>query len=307
MLRLFDFAQVFILLAILSLTIHISLFMPLTLQYKMFRISLQWGYPVLYTCSILLPIMFVYTLLYSFSTFPAAYSFLLGSVVLAFIVFRYRPWRQKYIGYIWHLYFNAYNYHDCINEAELFAWISLTKGFKKYPMFKSLLFEVGHNQFTEIDAILVTESGVYVIEVKDYEGSISGNAYSDRWIRTNLKGNDYLVSNTLRQNQNHINALAHLLHKNGITNIPFYNFVVLGYKGYWIEVTDLYAGCCYCNISNMNKYIKQNIRESSYKMRPEIVGKIAEIIDANKRTDAYARHQHVVNCMAKDEEHEFTA
>lgn len=63
---------------------------------------------------------------------------------------------------------------------------------------------------TQIDHVLVSRYGVFVIEAKNMEGWIFGNENSVQWTQ-NLYGKKYRFQNPLRQNYRHTRTLAEFL------------------------------------------------------------------------------------------------
>ena len=79
----------------------------------------------------------------------------------------------------------------------------------EYIVFKDLWFQ--NNVYSvQIDHLVVSAYGVFVIETKGYKGWIMGGEYSDKWIQ-NLYGCKYEFYNPIRQNESHIRFLRHLL------------------------------------------------------------------------------------------------
>lgn len=76
---------------------------------------------------------------------------------------------------------------------------------------------------TQIDHIVLSTSGVYVIETKDYSGKITGNEKSEQW-EQNIYGYRYKTGNALRQNKAHIAAVRY--HGHIGKQVPMYNIVV---------------------------------------------------------------------------------
>lgn len=60
---------------------------------------------------------------------------------------------------------------------------------------------------TEIDLIMIAETGVYVFESKNYSGWIFGNNKQKEWVQTLQKGKKYSFFNPVWQNEGHIKAL----------------------------------------------------------------------------------------------------
>ncbi len=66
------------------------------------------------------------------------------------------------------------------------------------------------NGTTQIDHVIVSKFGVFVIETKNYKGWIFANAKDRQWTQVNYK-QKHRFQNPLRQNYGHICALSELL------------------------------------------------------------------------------------------------
>lgn len=92
---------------------------------------------------------------------------------------------------------------------------------EEYRVINDLLIRSeGHS--TQIDHIVVSRYGIFVIETKFYNGWILGGENSEYWTQS-IYGNRYKLRNPLWQNQGHIKAVRRLLDDKG--KIPFYNIV----------------------------------------------------------------------------------
>lgn len=82
---------------------------------------------------------------------------------------------------------------------------------------------------TEVDLILIHESGIYVIESKNYSGWIFGSENHKYWTQSlpNHSGQaeKYQFYNPLWQNETHVRCLKSLLQNN---EVPYYSYVVFG-------------------------------------------------------------------------------
>lgn len=67
-----------------------------------------------------------------------------------------------------------------------------------------------HTGTVQIDHIVVSPFGIFVIETKNYTGWIFGNENSQYWTK-NVYGNKYSLPNPIHQNYAHISALKELL------------------------------------------------------------------------------------------------
>ena len=71
----------------------------------------------------------------------------------------------------------------------------------------------------QIDHIVISKYGIYVIETKGYYGLITGNQYKDNWTQIVKKKKINYISNPIRQNYFHIKTLEKLL------NIEYQKFI----------------------------------------------------------------------------------
>lgn len=97
------------------------------------------------------------------------------------------------------------------------------------------------NNFTQIDQIVVSIYGIFVIETKNYQGWIYGSEYSEQWT-SNIYGNKNSFYNPVKQNYGHIKSLSKLLEldeKNFISIVTFsdsaeikgnYNSIVINFS-----------------------------------------------------------------------------
>lgn len=93
---------------------------------------------------------------------------------------------------------------------------------KEYIILNDLLFESnGHS--TQIDHIVVSPYGVFVIETKGYKGWILGGENSEYWTQVLYKSKRQFY-NPIKQNEGHVRFLRHLF--NGSVYIPFISIIV---------------------------------------------------------------------------------
>ncbi len=104
-------------------------------------------------------------------------------------------------------------------EKQVSALLSLLRK-KDYLVINDLLLQSGGHS-TQIDHVVVSVFGVFVIETKYYKGWIYGGENSEFWTQ-NIYGNKYQLRNPLRQNQGHVRAVMRLL---GDVNVPVHNIV----------------------------------------------------------------------------------
>ncbi|MDD2391538.1 MAG: NERD domain-containing protein [Bacilli bacterium] len=79
----------------------------------------------------------------------------------------------------------------------------------KYLLLSNIMIK-DENGTHQIDHLVISQYGIFVIEVKNYNGLIVGNEYKDKWIQY-LGKKKYYMNNPIHQNYGHIKALANLL------------------------------------------------------------------------------------------------
>lgn len=154
----------------------------------------------------------------------------------------------------------------------------------EYKVINDLLLSSGGHS-TQIDHIVVSVYGVFVIETKFYNGRIYGGENSEYWTQ-NIYGNKYKFRNPIQQNQGHIRALRFLLKKYG--NIPFISIVAFSRQAslgvdshtsviYWDEILSV---------------IRQNENQVLTKSQ---VWDIYDCLLANNSEDKKAKEEHIYN------------
>ena len=77
---------------------------------------------------------------------------------------------------------------------------------------------------SQIDHVVVSQYGIFVIETKSYSGWIFGAVYDESWTQSFRRGGKKKIPNPIRQNYGHICALVECL---GISKDYFHGVVVL--------------------------------------------------------------------------------
>ena len=148
-----------------------------------------------------------------------------------------------------------------------------------YKVINDIMIEVDSTTH-QIDHLVISKFGIFVIETKQWHGFITGNFYDYNWVMHYGK-NKFNVGNPVRQNHGHIKSLVNLLN---VDKDKFINIVC--FPG---QVT-LKLNNCYnvVNLYNLNSKI------TSY--NKEIVDNVEDInklIISNNITDKKLRKEHV--------------
>lgn len=95
-----------------------------------------------------------------------------------------------------------------LGESKVSAMLSFLPH-DKYKVIDNVFIKSG-DRSVQIDHIVVSIYGIFVIETKNYKGWITGFEYSEQWTK-NMYGKKYSFYNPIRQNRSHINALRKVL------------------------------------------------------------------------------------------------
>lgn len=79
-----------------------------------------------------------------------------------------------------------------------------------YTVLNNIMIRTQDGTTHQIDHIVISRFGIFVIEMKNYFGLITGNEYNDKWIQY-LGKNKYYFNNPIHQNYGHIKALKEIL------------------------------------------------------------------------------------------------
>jgi len=96
-----------------------------------------------------------------------------------------------------------------VGEGLLNLVINIALDKKKYQLLKNVTLQT-ENGTTQIDHIIVSRYGVFVIETKNYKGWIFGNEHSKVWTQS-IYGKKHSFQNPLHQNYKHVKVLQKLL------------------------------------------------------------------------------------------------
>ncbi|KEO82622.1 NERD domain-containing protein [Tumebacillus flagellatus] len=146
---------------------------------------------------------------------------------------------------------------------------------------------------TQIDHVIVSLYGIFVLETKDYGGTIYGDDRRAQWTQY-LGSKKSNFKNPLHQNYGHVQALKHLLHDMG--EIKMFNFVVFtGRAKLKIETAEDTDGEIF-SVLELHRAI------AKYKqpvLTPVQVAQIEERLKAANLDNRHTRKQHVQTIQAE--------
>ena len=166
----------------------------------------------------------------------------------------------------------------------------------KYIVLNDLMFKNG-TYTTQIDHIVVSVYGIFIIETKNYKGWIFGSENKDYWTQ-NIWGNKYPLYNPILQNKSHISFLLKKFDKLREKATSIFPIIV------FINASKMQlAGKCDCVLwlRELNSYIRSftqpimTIDECNY---------IASMLLTNNIEDKSKRKAHKNNVLSAIYRHE---
>lgn len=89
------------------------------------------------------------------------------------------------------------------------SWIALDENI--YYRLNDVTLPKNENMTTQIDHIIISKYGIFVIETKNYKGWIFGNETQEQWTQILSADKKFQFYNPIRQNYGHIKTLSLLL------------------------------------------------------------------------------------------------
>ena len=134
----------------------------------------------------------------------------------------------------------------------------------------------------QIDHIVVSKYGIFVIEMKNYYGLITGDEYKDKWTQ-HLGKNKYYFNNPIHQNYGHIKALEELLQ---MDNDKFISIICISNQAN-VKVTAK-------NVTQLD-FLNGLIKSYNTEIIDENLVEIKNKIESGNISDKGARKEHIRN------------
>ena len=158
-------------------------------------------------------------------SFTILYVILFG-MLLIYLILKHNYQKTEYYQATHFPYYKLFNDTGRLGEYYTFKYLFPLKGYKRFLFNCYVPKEAGTD--TEIDVIMLHESGIYVFESKNYSGWIFGTENQKQWTQTlpsgrNRSKKSYFF-NPIMQNKGHIKWLKAYLNEGD--EYPFYSYIV---------------------------------------------------------------------------------
>ncbi|WP_413998127.1 NERD domain-containing protein [Flavobacterium sp. W1B] len=152
----------------------------------------------------------------------------------------------------------------------------------KYKVINNIVLKAGE-MTSQIDHVVISDFGIFVIETKNYKGWILGGENSEYWNQVIYKRKEKLY-NPIRQNLGHIRVLRNCLTE--YPNIEYKSIIVFSSKAKIKVNTITNVVNSYQLIATIKKYSCKNLTETEKE-------NIFQKINALNLIDTYNKRQHI--------------
>lgn len=171
-------------------------------------------------------------------------------------------------------------------------------GYKRYLF--NLYVPKDDGETTELDVVLLHESGIYVLESKNYSGWIFGMESSKYWTQTlpNGRGRSQKARffNPIMQNKGHIKWLQAFL---ADQKLPFYSYIVFSDRCSLKKITLTSGKHQVVNRRNLLFAIRKNISKAGAQLSRYDIDALFQMLYPLTQVDAIGKKKHIENIKRK--------
>lgn len=161
---------------------------------------------------------------------------------------------------------------------------------RNYKILNNVIIQKG-NYSSQIDHIIVSNYGIFVVETKNFKGWIFGHEKSEYWTHILFK-RKYQFRNPVKQVWGHINSLKRILDNSSV--ISFYPIVVFTGSGKLKKIT---SNIPVIKINKLLRYIKSNSKEEV--LTDDKVLEIVKIISSSNAVKVrHSKRKHIAKAKA---------
>ena len=116
---------------------------------------------------------------------------------------------------------------------------------------------VNEYKTTEVDLIMIHETGIYVFEIKHYKGTIYGNDQDEIWTQYFRTTKNSTFKNPVKQNKYHISALEKLF-----PNTPIFSCIVFTSPNCDVRVNNADKSIDICQLQRLSQTLSSRFSQS---------------------------------------------
>jgi len=158
----------------------------------------------------------------------------------------------------------------------------------RYKILRNIYLRKENGRSTEIDMLVISGRGIYVIESKNRSGIIYGKRQEAQWTQFLNKKTKYPVYNPVIQNETHIKALKSYL--KDYPNIQYFNIIVFS-ENCTLKVTDVHDAYL-IKRNELNKTINEIVKTHKETISENEKEEIIKFLSMLSQSDSGIKEQH---------------
>jgi len=155
------------------------------------------------------------------------------------------------------------------------------------------------DETSEIDLMMLHETGIYVFESKNYSGWIYGREKDRFWtqvLNKNVKNRFY---NPIKQNDSHIKHLSNFLSKNKISKQRYFSIIVFSERCELKNVTYENKNVKVLKRNNLKRYLEELISNNDTFFSDEELKEIYDLLKQLSKVSDEIKQKHIESIKNK--------
>jgi len=183
------------------------------------------------------------------------------------------------------------------NNGEYLTYAHLEKLEGPHRLMTNLYIPKKDGTTTEIDLIMLSPSGIYVFESKNYSGWIFGDEKNKNWVQTYKNNQKYRFFNPIWQNKGHINALKTIIEEE--YHHFFKSYIIFSERCTLKKINVTSPNVKVLNRNLILKAIKHDIEETTTLMSVAEINYLYFQLQKYTRADDQVKHAHIASVRMK--------
>ena len=195
-------------------------------------------------------------------------------------------------------YINVRLNKGLLGEFYTYKYLKALNGYKRYLF--NLYIPKNNAETTELDVVLLHESGIYIFESKNYSGWIFGTESQQYWTQTLHVGSGRtqknLFYNPILQNKGHLKWLQTFL---ADQSLPFYSYIVFSERCTLKNITLTSGKHHVVKRYDLLSAIQQNILKTGIQLSPDKIDSLFKKLYPLTQVDEVQKITHIRNIQQK--------
>jgi hypothetical protein len=175
-------------------------------------------------------------------------------------------------------------------KGEFLTYSYLERLGDQHKLLTNVYLPKGDGTTTEIDLIMITETGIYVFESKNYSGWIFGDENSKFWTQSFQSGKKFRFYNPIWQNKKHISILKNHL---GLGSEVFRSYIIFSER---CELKKMFVRSPEVKVMNRNvltKEIEHDLNSLANRLTIWEINQIYNELSRYALADAATKQAHI--------------